>query len=54
LGEDGEDNDKDNVQEEARLLTKLDHPSIIKIQESFTHENKFYIIMEYIPGIGYD
>ncbi len=35
---------------EAALLSRLDHPNIVKIFEAFEYREKQYIIMEYISG----
>jgi len=35
---------------EAAILSRLDHPNIVKIYEAFEHEDQYYIIMEYIRG----
>ncbi len=35
---------------EAAILSRLDHPNIVKIYEAFEHEGIHYIIMEYISG----
>jgi transcriptional regulator with GAF, ATPase, and Fis domain/tRNA A-37 threonylcarbamoyl transferase component Bud32 len=35
---------------EAAILSRLDHPHIVKIYEAFEHEGQHYIVMEYILG----
>lgn len=39
---------------EARILAKLNHPSIINIYDFIEEENDFYIIMEYVSGLTLD
>ncbi|CAD8057879.1 unnamed protein product [Paramecium sonneborni] len=36
-----------NMRQEILFLSKLQHPNIIKMQESFEDENYFYIVLEY-------
>lgn len=35
---------------EIEILTKLEHPNIIRIIEYYTDDINYYIIMEYIEG----
>lgn len=35
---------------EAKILSKLDHPNIVKVLESFETNNTAYYVMEYIDG----
>ena len=39
-----------NLSREGRLLSKLDHPNIIKIYCYYTYENYLYNVMEYAKG----
>jgi len=32
------------------ILTKLDHPNIVKYYETYIDERYFYLVMEYIDG----
>ena len=32
------------------ILTKLDHPNIVKYYETYTDKNRLYLVMEHIPG----
>lgn len=44
---------KDNIQaikEEVRILTKLDHPNIVKYYETYDDTKYMYLVMEYCPG----
>lgn len=44
---------KDNIQaikEEVRILTKLDHPNIVKYYETYDDVKYMYLVMEYCPG----
>jgi len=35
---------------EKRVLSDLDHPSIIKFHESFASPHKLYFLLEHCPG----
>ncbi len=35
---------------EASILSRLDHPNIVKIYETGEYEGENYIVMEYVPG----
>ena len=37
-------------QREARVMSKLDHPNIVKIQNTGEHKGLYFLIMEYVPG----
>ena len=39
-----------NFEREAHLLATLTHPSIPKIFDYFTHDERSYLILEYVPG----
>lgn len=38
------------IQEEVDILTKLDHPNIVKYYETYIDEKYIYLVMEYIGG----
>ena len=38
------------IQEEVEILTKLDHPNIVKYYETYIDEKYIYLVMEYIGG----
>ena len=40
----------DAIQEEVGILTKLDHPNIVKYYETYIDEKYIYLVMEYIGG----
>ena len=40
----------DAIQEEVMILTKLDHPNIVKYYETYIDEKYIYLVMEYIDG----
>lgn len=40
----------DAIEEEVRILTKLDHPNIVKYYETYIDEKYFYLVMEHIGG----
>jgi len=37
--------------QEGAIIDRLDHPNIVKVIERGWHEDNFYIVMEYLPGI---
>jgi serine/threonine protein kinase len=39
-----------NLESEAKLLLKLNHPNISKYVDYFTHKDNFIIVMEYVKG----
>ena len=44
---------KDNIEaifQEVSILTKLDHPNIVKYYETYVDEKYIYLVMEYIDG----
>ena len=38
------------IKEEVRILTKLDHPNIVKYYETYDDNKYMYLVMEYCPG----
>jgi calcium-dependent protein kinase len=38
------------IKEEVSILTKLDHPNIVKYYETYIDEKYIYLVMEYING----
>ena len=40
----------DAIKEEVKILTKLDHPNIVKYYETYDDEKYIYLVMEYIGG----
>ena len=40
----------DAIKEEVSILTKLDHPNIVKYYETYEDEKNIYLVMEYIGG----
>ena len=42
------------IQEEVDILTKLDHPNIVKYYETYIDEKYIYLVMEYIGGGVYE
>ena len=40
----------DAIQEEVAILTRLDHPNIVKYYETYVDEKYIYLVMEYIDG----
>jgi len=43
------ENDKDNIKVEIQLLSKLNHPNIIKLIETFEDDENLYLVMELMP-----
>ena len=39
------------IEHEARLPQELDHPNVIKSKGHFRHEERLYILMEYVEGV---
>lgn len=40
----------DSIKEEVRILTKLDHPNIVKYYETYDDTKYMYLVMEYCNG----
>jgi len=40
----------DAIKEEVTILTKLDHPNIVKYYETYSDPKYIYLVMEYIDG----
>lgn len=40
----------DAIEEEVKILTKLDHPNIVKYYETYVDDKYIYLVMEYIGG----
>ena len=40
----------DAIDEEIAILTKLDHPNIVKYYETYKDDKFIYLVMEYIEG----
>lgn len=38
------------IQEEVTILSKLDHPNIVKYYETYIDDKYIYLVMEYING----
>jgi serine/threonine protein kinase len=38
------------IEEEVGILTRLDHPNIVKYYETYVDEKYIYLVMEYIGG----
>jgi serine/threonine protein kinase len=39
------------IDREVDILKTIDHPYIVKLENSFLKENKYYVIMEFVPSI---
>src|SRR6476661_1225157 len=37
-------------EQEARMLASLDHPGLTRIWDFFQHEQRAFLVMEYVPG----
>lgn len=42
--------DLPNIMEEVQILSKLDHPNIVKYFETYNDKRYFYLIQEYVEG----
>ena len=42
--------DRTKALEEAKFLSKLDHPNIVSYKESFQESDSLYIVMEFMDG----
>jgi calcium-dependent protein kinase len=40
----------ENIKEEVAILTKLDHPNIVKYYETYDDMKYIYLVMEYCSG----
>jgi serine/threonine protein kinase len=40
----------ERLRREARLLARLEHPSIVRVHELDHHEGRLFLAMEYLPG----
>lgn len=40
----------DIVEEEIKILAKLDHPNIVTFYETYIDDKFIYLVMEYIGG----
>lgn len=40
----------DAIKEEVAILTKLDHPNIVRYYETYEDDKNIYLVMEYIGG----
>ena len=38
------------IQDEVDILTKLDHPNIVRYYETYVDEKYIYLVMEYVGG----
>lgn len=38
------------IEEEIGILTKLDHPNVVKYYETYVDDKYIYLVMEYIGG----
>ena len=47
-----EDNtiERQRLLREARVLARIDHPNVIAVHDSGTHDNRVYLAMEYVKG----
>ena len=39
------------IKEEVAILTKLDHPNIVRYYETYEDDKNIYLVMEYISGV---
>ena len=41
---------QEQFRQEASVLARLDHPSLPKVSDYFTHDGREYLVMDYVPG----
>lgn len=41
---------RDQFYQEASVLARLDHPNLPKVSDFFTHAERDYLVMDYVPG----
>jgi len=41
---------RQNLMDEVKILSKLDHPNIIGIKRAFETENSLYLVLELVTG----
>ena len=41
---------QEQFRQEASVLARLDHPSLPKVSDYFTHNGREYLVMDYVPG----
>lgn len=44
------DEEREQAQEEVRMLKSLDHPGIVRYHEHFVHEDSLCVVMAYCEG----
>lgn len=49
-GEDGFSSYQEQFYQEASTLAQLDHPSLPKVSDYFSHQGREYLLMDYVPG----
>jgi len=42
--------DLHNIREEVHILSKLDHPNIVKYFETYNDKRYFYLVQEFVEG----
>ena len=45
------ENNLDQIKMEVEILTKLDHPNIVKYYETYDDNKYMYLVMEYVKGV---
>lgn len=43
---------RERFTEEARILSEMDHPGIVRVLDFGQHRDQMYMVMEYIPGLN--
>lgn len=41
---------QEQFRQEASVLARLDHPNLPKVSDYFTHNDREYLVMDYVPG----
>lgn len=47
-----EENKSRSLQNEAELLSKIDHPQIVSLLDCFVEDHRGYLVLEYISGVS--
>jgi serine/threonine protein kinase len=49
-----DDERRGRFQSEAKALARLDHPNVVKMHTFLEANDRFYLVMEYVPGVDLD
>ena len=43
--------DRDEMAREARILSELDHPGLVRVYDLDVHDGRFFLVLEYLRGV---